>query len=83
MRRVRKGIYMHIGNSYRFRMLATLVVASAATATACNSDKLLRVERPDIVPISSVTDKTALPTVYAVIDKRSREPAHISRETSK
>lgn len=55
---------MHIGNSYRLRTLATLVVASAVTATACNTDKLLKVQRPDIVPISSVTDKTALPTVY-------------------
>jgi len=64
MRRVRKGINMHIGKSYRFRMLATAVVASAVTVTACNTDELLKVERPDIVPISSVTDKTALPTVY-------------------
>ena len=55
---------MHIGKSYRFRMLATAVVASAVTVTACNTDDLLKVERPDIVPISSVTGKTALPTVY-------------------
>jgi hypothetical protein len=55
---------MLIGTSYRFRILAAVVAASAATATACNTDKLLDVERPDIVPISSVTDKTALATVY-------------------
>src|SRR5450759_1996820 len=64
MRRVRKGIYMHIGNSYRFRMLATLVVASAATATACNSDKFLRGDLSYSVPSSAVRDKTALPTFY-------------------
>lgn len=64
MRRVRKGIYMHIGILNRYRMLGAIVAASAVTATACNTDKLLEVERPDIVPISSVTDKTALATVY-------------------
>ena len=55
---------MHIGNFSRFRLLAAVIAASTATATACNTDKLLEVERPDIVPISSVTDKTALATVY-------------------
>jgi hypothetical protein len=64
MRRVRKGIYMHIGIFNRYRMLAAIVAVSAATATACNTDRLLDVDRPDIVPISSVTDKTALATVY-------------------
>jgi hypothetical protein len=64
MRRVRKGISMHIGNFYRFRMLAAVLATSTVTATACNTDKLLDVQRPDIVPISSVTDKTALATVY-------------------
>jgi starch-binding outer membrane protein, SusD/RagB family len=51
-------------SSYRFRLLAILGVASAATATACNTDHLLTVQRPDIVPITAVTDKSALPTVY-------------------
>lgn len=64
MRRVRKGIYMRIANISRFRLLAALVVASAASATACNTDKLLDVERPGIVPISAVSDKSALQTVY-------------------
>lgn len=64
MRRVRKGIYMRIANISRFRQLAALVVASAASATACNTDKLLDVERPGIVPISAVSDKSALRTVY-------------------
>jgi len=64
MRPVRKGTYMHRKNLYRFRMLGAVIVASTVTATACNTDRLLTVERPDIVPISSVTDKTALATVY-------------------
>ncbi|MDQ6690307.1 MAG: hypothetical protein M3Z18_07340, partial [Gemmatimonadota bacterium] len=51
-------------NSHRFRLLAALGVVSAVAATACNTDKILTVNRPDIVPITSVTDKTALPTVY-------------------
>jgi len=64
MRPVREGIHMRIKNHYRFRMLGAVIVASTVTATACNTDHLLTVERPDIVPISSVTDKTALATVY-------------------
>lgn len=64
MRRVRKGIYMRIANIFRFRMLAALAVASAVSATACNTDKLLDVDRPGIVPASAVTDKSALPTVH-------------------
>ena len=55
---------MRRASSYRFRLLAALGVASAATATACNTDRLLTVQRPDIVPIGAVTDKSALPTVY-------------------
>ncbi|MDQ6771277.1 MAG: hypothetical protein M3Z54_15010 [Gemmatimonadota bacterium] len=55
---------MRRASSYRFRLLAILGVASAVTATACNTDKLLTVNRPDIVPITAVTNKTALPTVY-------------------
>jgi len=64
MRRFREGTYMRKASFYRFRLLAILGVASAATATACNTDRLLTVERPDIVPITAVTDKSALPTVY-------------------
>ncbi|MDQ6769788.1 MAG: hypothetical protein M3Z54_07360 [Gemmatimonadota bacterium] len=55
---------MRRSNSHRFRLLAALGVVSAVAATACNTDKILTVNRPDIVPITSVTDKTALPTVY-------------------
>src|SRR3954469_22814781 len=55
---------MLIGIFNRYRMMAAIVAVSAATATACNTDRLLDVDRPDIVPISSVTDKTALATVY-------------------
>jgi hypothetical protein len=55
---------MRRSNSHRFRWLAALGLVSAVTATACNTDRLLTVERPDIVPITAVTDKSALPTVY-------------------
>jgi hypothetical protein len=55
---------MRIANISRNRMLAAIVVASAVAATACNTDKLLDVERPGIVPVTAVSDKTALATVY-------------------
>ncbi len=64
MRRVRKGIYMHIFRKHLYRVLAAVAVAGAVTSTACNTDKLLQVDRPDIVPIAAVKDKSALPTVY-------------------
>jgi len=54
---------MHIATFYRFRVLAAVFVATAVAVSACNSDRMLNVERPDIVPISAITDKTALPTV--------------------